>query len=168
MTGWGLDIITDDEYQVRRSQIATSEQEIRRLPGVSELIALSLATSGFTSIKTIAEATVELLKTVPGLEGDDVPLLLKQTAEAFVEEHKDELEVSAPEDAVEETAQSTDEVAESALENTEEEIGVVPSDDVQTAETEELPAAEGPEEAESGSLDATLASGEEDVQADPS
>ena len=49
LTGWGLDIITDAEHQVRRALVEESQEELRRLEGVSELIALSLATSGFIS-----------------------------------------------------------------------------------------------------------------------
>jgi N utilization substance protein A len=92
LTGWGLDIITEEEYQERRGQIAQSEQEFRRLSGVSELIALSLATSGFTSIKEIAESSVDLLKTVPGLEEKETIAELKLIAEAFAKEHKEEEE----------------------------------------------------------------------------
>ena len=70
LTGWGIDIITEDDYQTRRALIDGSQQELRLLPGVSELIALSLATSGFISIRAVADADVSLLQTVPGLEGD--------------------------------------------------------------------------------------------------
>ncbi|MCH8857245.1 MAG: DUF1800 family protein [Proteobacteria bacterium] len=70
LTGWGIDIITESDYQARRLLIDGSQQELRLLPGVSELIALSLATSGFISIRAVAGADVSLLQTVPGLEGD--------------------------------------------------------------------------------------------------
>lgn len=69
LTGWGVDIITQEKHQERRSQREEFQQELRRLPGVSELIALSLVTHEFTSIAAVAEATVELLRKVPGLEG---------------------------------------------------------------------------------------------------
>ena len=65
---------------------------MRRLQGVSELIALSLAASGFISIKAIATADVESLKTVPGVEeelsGAEEPGLtaaaLKEVAEEYL------------------------------------------------------------------------------------
>ena len=92
LTGWGLDIITDEEHQVRRALVEESQEELRRLDGVSELIALSLATSGFISIKSIATADTESLKTVPGVEeelhGEEEPKLtaaaLKGVAENYV------------------------------------------------------------------------------------
>ena len=94
LTGWGLDIITEDEYQERRVKITQSEEAFRRMSGVSELIALSLATSGFTSIKEISESSIELLKTVPGLEEEEKILVLKQTASEFHEQHKEEIEAA--------------------------------------------------------------------------
>ncbi len=82
LTGWGLDIITDEEYQSRRVILEESQEELRRLPGVSELIALSLATSGFFSIRAVAESDVPMLTTVPGVEGEAEQL--KQSAEEYV------------------------------------------------------------------------------------
>ena len=94
LTGWGLDIITESEYQDRRARITEVEQEFRQIPGVSELIALSLATSGFTSIKELGESTVELLRTVPGLEEEEAAVQMKQTAEEYFTEHKEEIEAA--------------------------------------------------------------------------
>ena len=86
LTGWGLDILSEEEYQARRRRIDESQQELRKLEGVSELIAISLASSGFISIRSIAEVEVELLQTVPGLESEDGTLAanFKAQAEAFV------------------------------------------------------------------------------------
>ena len=88
LTGWGLDILTEEEYQARRRRIEESQQELRKLEGVSELIAISLASSGFVSIRAIAEVEVQLLQTVPGLEGEDGALAarLKEKAEKYVSE----------------------------------------------------------------------------------
>ena len=102
LTEWGLDIITEDEYQERRSQVEQREREFRQLPGVSELIALSLATSGFTSIADIAQASADLLQTVPGLEGEEATASLKQTAETYLVEHP---EPAAGADSEEEVAE---------------------------------------------------------------
>ena len=92
LTGWGLDVITDQEHQTRRALMEESQEELRRLRGVTELIALSLATSGFISIRAIATADVESLKTVPGVEeelsGAEEPGLtaaaLKEVAEEYL------------------------------------------------------------------------------------
>ncbi|MBM3278448.1 MAG: transcription termination/antitermination protein NusA [Candidatus Handelsmanbacteria bacterium] len=88
LTGWGLDIITQDKYQERRAQIDVYQQELRRVPGISELIALSLITSGFNTVASIAEATVELLRTVPGLEGTAANQI-KDAAQAHLTEHSE-------------------------------------------------------------------------------
>jgi len=85
LSGWGLDIITEEEYQKRRVRVERSQEELRRLPSVSELIALSLATSGFMAIRSIAEADVEHLQHVPGLEGG-AGGALREEARAYVTE----------------------------------------------------------------------------------
>jgi type IV secretory pathway VirB10-like protein len=84
LTGWGLDIITEDEYQRRLRRLEESKVELRRLDGVSELIALSLATSGFISLRGIAESEADMLETVPGLEGQAAQL--REQAIAYVAE----------------------------------------------------------------------------------
>jgi len=83
LTGWGLDIISDEEHQRRRVKVEESQEELRRLPNVSELIGLSLATSGYMSIKAIAETDAESLQSVPGLEGEG-GLQLLQAARDYV------------------------------------------------------------------------------------
>ena len=92
LTGWGLDIITEPEYQQRRVRIAQVEQEFQRIPGVSDLIALSLATSGFASIREVAESSVDLLKTVPGLEDEETAGGVKQSTGQYFDEHREEIE----------------------------------------------------------------------------
>lgn len=86
LTGWGLDLITDEEYQRRLRRLEESKVELRLLEDVSELISLSLATSGFISIRGIAESEVDMLRTVPGLEAVGAADQLKQRALAFVEQ----------------------------------------------------------------------------------
>ena len=86
LTGWGLDIISDEEYQRRLRRLEESKVELGLLEGVSELISLSLATSGFISIRGIAEAEVDMLRTVPGLEGSGEAAQLRERAVAYVEQ----------------------------------------------------------------------------------
>ena len=71
LTGWGMDLITESQYQERRAKQEGIQELLRKIPGVSELIALSLTTSGFDSIRSVSEATIDLLRTVPGLEEED-------------------------------------------------------------------------------------------------
>jgi N utilization substance protein A len=86
LTGWGLDIISDEEYQKRLRRLEESKVELGLLEGVSELISLSLATSGFISIRGIAESEVDMLRTVPGLEGPGEAAQLRERALAYVEQ----------------------------------------------------------------------------------
>ena len=85
LTGWGLDIVSETDYQENRARLDESQQELRLLPGVSELISLSLATSGFTSIQAIAESSQEMLQTVPGIDTAERAAELMQAAQEVVE-----------------------------------------------------------------------------------
>ncbi len=87
LTGWGLDIISEEEYQSRRADIDKSQQVLRIIPGVSELIALSLATSGFTKIGDVAEASIDMLRSVPGLEEEEDATKLKNDAQVYLGTH---------------------------------------------------------------------------------
>lgn len=96
LTGWGLDIITDAEYQERRANVEVNQQAFRQILGVSELIALSLATSGFSSITEIAETPIEMLRTVPGLEEEELADKIRTEAQAFAAEQANKPEVPVP------------------------------------------------------------------------
>ena len=87
LTGWGLDIITDEQYQERRAKQEKYQQVFRQIDGISELIALSLTTSGFDSFASVAEADSELLQTVPGLEQAETAQGVKAAAAAYLAEH---------------------------------------------------------------------------------
>ena len=87
LTGWGLDIITQDQYQERRAKQDKYQQVFQQIPGISELIALSLTTSGFDSITSIVEADLELLQTVPGLEEATAASGVREAATQYLSEH---------------------------------------------------------------------------------
>ena len=87
LTGWGLDIITDEQHQERRANQEKYQQVFRQIEGISELIALSLTTSGFDSIASVAEAEPELLQTVPGLELAETARGVQEAAAAYLAEH---------------------------------------------------------------------------------
>ena len=106
LTGWGLDIITESQYQERRAKQEGIKQLLRKIPGVSELIALSLTTSGFDSISSVSDATIELLRTVPGLEDEDAARTIRTTAGNFLAENGPDV------DKVEDPAVATEKVAE--------------------------------------------------------
>jgi len=154
LTGWGLDIITDEQYQARRAGIEGSQDELRRLPNVSEMISLSLATSGFLSIRAVAEAESKMLATVPGLDGGSTAEELKAAAEAYLidlEARGEEMPAAITEDeeGESESADSSDdaEVADSSNEDevvaAEADTMVAPEDEVAPVES---PAADAVEE----------------------
>ena len=87
LTGWGLDIITQDQYQERRAKQDKYQQVFQQIPGISELIALSLTTSGFDTITSIVEADLELLQTVPGLEEATAASAVREAATQYLSEH---------------------------------------------------------------------------------
>ncbi len=96
LTKWGLDIITEAQYQERRARIDATQQVFRAIAGVSEIIGLSLATSGFLSVKEIVDAPPDMLLTVPGLEQPGEVARLQAAAAAYMAEHAEEPGVMAP------------------------------------------------------------------------
>ena len=111
LTGWGLDIITDEQYRERRAKQEQYQQVFRQIDGISELIALSLTTSGFDSIASVAEAEPELLQTVPGLELAETAHGVKAAAAAYLAEHG-EVDIESLAAAEEEEAAEPAEEAE--------------------------------------------------------
>ena len=117
LTGWGLDIITDEQYQERRAKQEKYQQVFRQIDGISELIALSLTTSGFDSIASVVEADSELLQTVPGLETAATAHGIKAAAAAYLAEHGEvdiEALIAAEQAAAEEAAVAEQEAAKEA------------------------------------------------------
>jgi N utilization substance protein A len=113
LTGWGLDIITDEQYQERRAKQEKYQQVFRQIDGISELIALSLTTSGFDSIASVAEADLELLQTVPGLELAETAHGIKAAAAAYLAEHGEvDIEALVAAEGEEAAEQEKEEMAE--------------------------------------------------------
>ena len=132
LTGWGLDIITDEQYQERRAKQEKYQIVFRQIPGISELIALSLTTSGFDSIASIAEADLELLQTVPGLETAEIASSIRQSATQFLTEFGeidiDALEKSEAESAKQDPATDVTHVGNDTLVSIQAEAESVASD----------------------------------------
>lgn len=96
LTGWGMDIITEEQHQKRRAMLDVTQRMFRRLPGVTEMMALSLATSGFHSLREVIECTPEMLQSVPGLEAAELAEGIRRAAAAYVAEHPDEADGPPP------------------------------------------------------------------------
>ena len=115
---------------------------MRTLLGVSELIALSLATSGFISVASIAEAEEDLLKTVPGLEEEGVAAQLNAKAFAYVDEHgTDEGMIVVPEPAEEEEEGSDSEAESEGTASAEDPVADVADAEPEAADSGEPTAA---------------------------
>ena len=124
LTGWGLDIITDEQYQERRAKQEKYQQVFRQIDGISELIALSLTTSGFDSITAITEADIALLQTVPGLELAETAQRVKAAAAAYLAEHGEvDIEALISAEEAEAVLQEGEEVVEQVAEQGEQESG---------------------------------------------
>ena len=143
LTGWGLDIITDDQYQERRAKQEKYQKAFQQIPGVSELIALSLTTSGFDSIASVTEAELVLLQTVPGLEEAETASAIRETATQYFAEHGEvDLEALSSESAEAETESASGGEAGAADAVASEVELTAASDATAIGDTSELPVVE--------------------------
>ena len=177
LTGWGLDIITDDQYQERRAKQEKYQIVFRQIPGISELIALSLTTSGFDSIASIAEADLDLLQTVPGLETAETASSIRQSATQFLTEFGEidinALEKSEAESAKHEPAADVADAGNDTVVPIQAEAEAVASDSIaphseegmEVEDQESLPVGEGDADREAGKGDAAaIGTGEVDPE----
>jgi len=77
LTGWKLDIISKSKLQKRTIDVSTA---IQMIEGVNETFAQALLQAGFTTPKSISEATLEAIQKVPGYETEEAALSLKTRA----------------------------------------------------------------------------------------
>jgi len=86
LTGWTIDILTEDEESARRQEEFRSRSKafIEGLD-VDEVIAHLLVTEGFTSLEEVAFVPEEELIRIEGFD-EDIATELKARAQAFIEE----------------------------------------------------------------------------------
>lgn len=91
LTGWTIDILTEDEESARRQEEFHSRSQafIDGLD-VDDVIAHLLVTEGFTSIEEIAFVPDEELVMIEGFD-DDIAVELKARAQAHIEEQNQKL-----------------------------------------------------------------------------
>jgi N utilization substance protein A len=77
LTGWKLDIISKSKLQKRSADVTFNLQQIE---GVSETFAQSIYQAGFTSIKAVAEGTIEAIQKIPGYDDATAAAGLKERA----------------------------------------------------------------------------------------
>jgi len=90
LTGWNLDIMTEDELRERR---AAATEELSQIPGVDEKIADSLLEAGLTSLEVIAATGVEGLGQVEGIseqQAEEIVAFAQQAAVQAAEETTEE------------------------------------------------------------------------------
>lgn len=73
LSGWSLDIMTDQELDERRRQ---ATEELSRIPGIEEATVDALCSSGFSSLELVATAEAEELQEIEGIGPDQVTHLI--------------------------------------------------------------------------------------------
>lgn len=91
LTGWDIDILTEEEESERRQKefLSRSERFIQALD-VDEVIAHLLVTEGFSSVEEVAYVPIEDVSTIEGFD-EDLAGELQQRARNFLEAESDRL-----------------------------------------------------------------------------
>lgn len=91
LTGWDIDILTEEEESERRQKefLSRSERFIQALD-VDEVIAHLLVTEGFSSVEEVAYVPVEDVSSIEGFD-EDLAGELQQRARNFLEAESDRL-----------------------------------------------------------------------------
>ena len=97
LTGWNIDIKSESEVE---EQTAVARDEIVKIDGVGELLAEVFIADGYRSVKDIAEADVEELTALPGIDSG--------TAESVVESAKKMVEQMGDAEVEEEASDQGD------------------------------------------------------------
>lgn len=82
LSGWKLDIISESKFRQMEEEAVSALQKIE---GVSDAVAKSMYRLGFRSVEEVAEATVEELSGIPGINNADVATRIKEAAETAME-----------------------------------------------------------------------------------
>ncbi len=85
LTGWHIDILTEDEQSKRRSEEFTYLTELfMNALDVEEILAQLLASEGFTSVEEVASVSVDDLSSIDGFD-EGLAQALKERAQASVD-----------------------------------------------------------------------------------
>jgi N utilization substance protein A len=82
LTGWKLDIISETKFKQMEEE---SLGALREIEGIDDDLARSMYRLGFRALEEIAEASVEELQAIHGVDREEVALSLQQRAEAAME-----------------------------------------------------------------------------------
>ena len=87
LTGWQMKIVSESDVAKRQAEAIFN---LSLLENISDTMAQNIYQSNFSSIKTLAEATVEEVMTIPGYESKEKALKLIDESKAFIQKYKDE------------------------------------------------------------------------------
>jgi len=91
LTGWTIDILTEDEESARRQEeFHSRSQAFIDALDVDDVIAHLLVTEGFTSVEEVAFVPDDELETIEGFD-EDIANELKARAQAYIEEQNKKL-----------------------------------------------------------------------------
>ena len=91
LTGWTIDILTEDEESARRQEeFHSRSQAFIDTLDVDDVIAHLLVTEGFTTIEEVAFVPENELQAIEGFD-DDIATELKARAQAYIEEQNQKL-----------------------------------------------------------------------------
>jgi N utilization substance protein A len=87
LVGWKIDIISESAAS---SRTAESIFNLMLIPGMNETMAQNIFQSGFGSFKSVAEASLEEILTIPGYDNSERAAKLIQDAKDVVEKYEKE------------------------------------------------------------------------------
>jgi len=120
LTEWKIDLVSGREYAVRQRVIDEMSMNLAEMEGVSEEMLILLEAIGISTIETLADASLEKLQEVPGLDEEAADSLLA-TAQVTRDELRKMIEKTIAEEMEREAADERPLFDEEAL--NEEEIG---------------------------------------------
>jgi N utilization substance protein A len=82
LTGWRLDIISESKFQQMEEEALV---QLREIEGLGEDLAKSMYRLGFRALEEVAEAAVEELVTIPGIDSAERAEDIKKAADAAME-----------------------------------------------------------------------------------
>jgi N utilization substance protein A len=84
LTGWGVDLMTEEEFDSLQQAGESPPREVSVLKGVGPRLAQRLIAAGFETVKDIAESALEDLAKVPGMGPTRVSALHEQAREMMM------------------------------------------------------------------------------------
>jgi N utilization substance protein A len=175
LVGWNLDIKSEQEkkaeVEAEMEQFAIANQELSRLPGISEEVASVLLDAGFRSVAEVTQASLDDLTSIDGIDEDTAIDLHDAAEELLVVLEKEyaerEAEEAARREAEEaEAAAQAEAEAEATVEVEAEEAEAAAQAEAETEATVQAEAEDGEEAAEAEVEAAPAADAEPEASAD--